>query len=60
MYDGDPRASYLVMTDGTPAIRRVEHDVAREVRALRDRGYPRAEWLASILTTGRFQPPSSE
>jgi predicted phosphodiesterase len=59
-YDGDPRASYLLITDGVPAIRRVEYDIAREVRALETRGYPQAQWLASILTSARYQPPAAD
>jgi len=56
-YDGDPRASYLLIDDGTPAIRRVEYDVAKESKALVDRGVPRAEWIAAMLAGGRFLIP---
>src|SRR5579863_7500894 len=43
-HDGDRRASYLLMDDGEVAIRRVEYDVERELRALRSSGLPHAEW----------------
>ena len=56
-YDGDPRASYLIV-DGTAAtIRRVEYDVEREIQAGFDSGLPRADWLARILRSSRPQAP---
>ena len=56
-WDGDPRASYLVV-DG-PAVEtiRVEYDIDREVKALRSAGHPDAERLAEMRRTGRFIPP---
>ncbi len=48
-YDRDRRASYLLLDDGRPAIRRVEYDVEREVHALRASGMPRADWVAEML-----------
>lgn len=56
-YDGDPRASYLLIDDGAPAIRRVEYDVAKESKALIDRAVPHAEWIAAMLAAGRFVMP---
>jgi predicted phosphodiesterase len=56
-YDGDPRAAYLLLDDLTPAIRRVEYDVAKECNALADSGIPHAGWVARMLTTGGFQMP---
>jgi diadenosine tetraphosphatase ApaH/serine/threonine PP2A family protein phosphatase len=56
-YDGDPRASYLLVNDSTPEIRRVEYDIDRETRLLRNKKIPHAEWLAKILTTATFQNP---
>jgi predicted phosphodiesterase len=54
-YDGDRRASYL-MLDGTSAeIRRVEYDVDRELKALADCGLPHSDWVARILESGRPQ-----
>ncbi len=32
-FDGDPRAAYLLLDDDKPAIRRVEYDVDREIKA---------------------------
>jgi diadenosine tetraphosphatase ApaH/serine/threonine PP2A family protein phosphatase len=56
-YDGDPRASYLVLDDDQAIIRRVSYDMTREARRLADVGYPCADWLATILRTGRYIPP---
>ncbi len=56
-HDGDARASYLLIDNGTPAIRRVEYDVAKESKALVDLGVPHAEWIAAMLAAGRFIMP---
>jgi predicted phosphodiesterase len=55
-YDGDPRASYLLLEDGRPQIRRVDYDVEQEARDLQASGYPGASWLAAILRAGRYLP----
>ena len=39
-YDGDRRAAYLLLDDSTPAIRRVEYDVDRELEALSAPAFP--------------------
>lgn len=56
-HDGDPRASYLLVEDGMPAIRRVAYDVARERERLASSGLPRWDWVARILETARPQMP---
>jgi predicted phosphodiesterase len=56
-YDGDPRASYLLMDNGVPAIRRVEYDVEREARSLAECGQPHADWVAKMMRAGSFQMP---
>jgi putative phosphoesterase len=56
-YDGDRRASYLLLDNGTPSIRRVEYDVERELKALVECGMPHADWVARILASGRPQMP---
>jgi putative phosphoesterase len=56
-FDGDLRASYLLVTDGKPEIRRVEYDVQREIQALVGRGLPHASWVVKILETGRPYMP---
>jgi putative phosphoesterase len=56
-FDGDPRASYLLLDDGRPTIRRVEYDVDREIKALRDCGMPHADWIARTLRSASAQMP---
>ena len=56
-YDGDRRAAYLLLDDSKPAIRRVEYDVAAELKALSGCGLPHADWVARILDIGSFQMP---
>ena len=56
-YDGDPRASYLLLEDGVPSIRRVEYDVERELKALLSCGLPGAAWTAKMLRSSTPQMP---
>jgi predicted phosphodiesterase len=58
-YDGDPRASYLLIDDEHIIIHRVEYDVELAAQELRRSGLPHADWLCSILRSGRYQPPWS-
>ncbi len=39
-YDGDWRASYLLIEDGTVSVRRVEYDLERELSDIRSSGFP--------------------
>jgi Calcineurin-like phosphoesterase superfamily domain len=55
--DGDARASYLLIDQDVPAIRRVEYDLAAEVRALRASGIPHAEWVVRSLEAASFVMP---
>ncbi|HEX6495043.1 MAG TPA: metallophosphoesterase family protein [Acidobacteriaceae bacterium] len=56
-YDGDPRAAYLLLEDGTPSIRRVVYDVARELKSLSSSDLPGAAWTSSMLRTSSPQMP---
>lgn len=56
-YDGDPRASYLLLDDGKPQIRRVEYDVEREAVAVASSGLPHAEWVGRTLRAAAPQMP---
>ncbi|MGD0403440.1 MAG: metallophosphoesterase family protein [Candidatus Acidiferrales bacterium] len=56
-YDGDPRASYLLLHDAKPEIRRVEYDLARELKVLSASRLPHADWLAKTLTAAAPQMP---
>ncbi|PWU12768.1 MAG: hypothetical protein C5B51_00105 [Terriglobia bacterium] len=55
--DGDPRASYLLIDNGTPIIRRVEYDMEREINAMTASGLPHADWIARTLRLARPQMP---
>jgi len=56
-YDGDRRASYLVIDGESVAIRRVEYDVESEAEDVLHSGLPHAEWLSRILLAGKYVPP---
>jgi putative phosphoesterase len=56
-YDGDPRASYLLIDNGRPEIRRVEYDVEKEVGRLLASDYPQKEWIAEMRRKGSYVPP---
>jgi predicted phosphodiesterase len=56
-YDGDPRAAYLLLDESEPTIRRVEYDVAKEIKALAGCGTPHADWIARMLETAAPQMP---
>jgi predicted phosphodiesterase len=56
-YDGDPRAAYLLLDEGRPAIRRVAYDIGKEQKALSASDIPHADWVAKMLETGCFQMP---
>jgi predicted phosphodiesterase len=59
-YDGDRRASYLVIDGENVEIRRVEYDVESEAEDVLRSGLPHAEWLARILLAGKYVPPDGE
>jgi predicted phosphodiesterase len=56
-FDGDPRASYLLIDNGRPTIRRVEYDIEREINAIIASGLPHADWMARTLRAARPQVP---
>ncbi len=56
-YDGDRRASYLLLADSNPIIRRVEYDWHRELKALSSSGLPHAGWVAKMLESATPQMP---
>ena len=58
-FDGDPRASYLLVEDDELTVVRVEYDVEREVATLLGSGYPDAERIAAMRRRGEFVPPRS-
>ena len=56
-YDGDTRASYLVIDGDNITIRRVEYDVQSEAEELLRSGMPLAAWMARLLLAGKYCPP---
>jgi len=56
-FDGDPRASYLLIENGKPNIRRVDYDREREINAMAANGLPHADWQARTLHAARPQMP---
>jgi putative phosphoesterase len=56
-YEGDTRASYLVIDGESVAIRRVAYDVEAEAEDVLRSGLPHADWLARILRAGQYVPP---
>jgi putative phosphoesterase len=54
-FDGDTRASYLLVDDGQPGIRRVDYDVERAVRDVEEAGHPDAANITGIYRTA--SPP---
>jgi diadenosine tetraphosphatase ApaH/serine/threonine PP2A family protein phosphatase len=55
-YDGDPRASYLMIDNGQPSMRRVQYDVEKEVGRLLASNYPQKEWIAEMRRKGTYLP----
>jgi predicted phosphodiesterase len=56
-YDGDRRASYLLLDDATPTIRRVAYDMDKELKLLSASRLPHADWVAKTLESARPQMP---
>jgi putative phosphoesterase len=56
-YDGDRRASYLVIDGKRLTIRRVEYHVEAEANELLHCGMPHAGWMSRILLAGKYCPP---
>ena len=58
-YDGDTRAAYLLVDNGTPSIRRVPYDIDQEVSVLSQSGMPYSGWIAKLLKSACFQMPTA-
>ena len=58
-WDGDPRASYVLMEDGRANLVRVEYDVEREAALLLGSGYPDAPRLVEMRRRGVFVKPGA-
>jgi putative phosphoesterase len=58
-YDGDRRASYLLIDDGLPHVRRVEYDMDRQRQDLEETGFPLGDWLHRVQETAQFSAPEA-
>jgi predicted phosphodiesterase len=58
-WDGDPRASYVLIDDGLARLVRVAYDVEREAAAMRRTRYPDTARLVEMRRRGRFVPPAA-
>jgi putative phosphoesterase len=58
-FDGDPRASYLLLDSGEAQIFRVEYDIEREVDLLLRSDYPDAPRIAEMRRLGKFVAAAS-
>jgi predicted phosphodiesterase len=56
-YDGDRRASYLLIDDSRPQIRRVNYEVDLEIQDLQACGLPHAAWVVKMLTSAHPEMP---
>jgi predicted phosphodiesterase len=56
-YDGDPRASYLLLDEDEPTIRRVEYDVEAEIAALARAARPGGAWVTKVPRARAPQMP---
>jgi hypothetical protein len=56
-YDGDPRASYLIVEDGRACNRRVEYDIHAEISAIESQHMPGGPWISAILRSGTYLAP---
>jgi predicted phosphodiesterase len=55
-WDRDARASYLLLDDSIPWIRRVAYDLDKELKALFHCDLPPGEWIAKTLESA---PPAN-
>ncbi len=58
-WDGDPRASYLLVGDDGVTVVRVEYDFEREATLLERSDYPDPARLAEMRRRGAFVPPAN-
>jgi putative phosphoesterase len=58
-FDGDPRASYVLLESGEAQLIRVEYDIEREVDLLSRSRYPDAPRIAEMRRRGKFVPVMS-
>lgn len=59
-WDGDPRASYLLIDGPSVEIIRIAYDVERDTALMRSRSHPDAERLNEMRRIGRYVPPPAD
>ena len=59
-WDGDPRASYLLVENGNAHVLRVEYDIEQEAALLLSSGYPDAPRLVEMRRRGVFLKPGAD
>jgi predicted phosphodiesterase len=57
-WDGDARASYLLVEDDRVDVIRVDYDIDAEAREFRSRAHPDSERLVEMRRVGRFIAPN--
>lgn len=55
-FDGDPRASYVLVSSGDAQVVRVEYDIQREATTVLRSDYPDAVRIAQMQRQGKFLP----
>ena len=58
-FDGDPRASYLLIQEADAQVIRIEYDVEREAALVLASGYPDRTRIAEMRWRGRFVAPGA-
>ncbi len=58
-FDGDPRASYLLLESGRVDVVRVEYDLEREIELLRRSDHPDRDRIAEMRRRGKFVAPAT-
>lgn len=53
-FDEDPRASYLIVNEEGPKIRKVSYDIDQAVQKLYDHDYPQPDLVANVYRTGKL------
>ncbi len=50
-FDGDPRAAWAMLEDGSVTFRRTEYDVRATIAAVNAKALPRGDWIGQTLRT---------
>ncbi|SIS44955.1 metallophosphoesterase family protein [Salimicrobium flavidum] len=53
-FDGEAKASYLIVSENSTSIRKVSYDIDHAVQKLEDYGYPQGGLVADVYHTGKL------